>query len=103
MPGFHEVAVEREPVHPAYLNPEVSHLGEEVLEQLSVRHRQLRGQHHSHVGTMGRSHHVREHEHSCVTQQDWGVCGHQWVQPVTHLEDRAEAIHHTVCTIQYVC
>lgn len=69
------------------LDPEISHLGQQVPEQRSVCGRQLGGQHHPDVIAPGRSHHVREHEHAVVALQHRRVGGHEGVEPVTHLQD----------------
>lgn len=67
------------------LHSEVCHLGQQVLEQFSLCSGQVRGQHHPHVVPRRRRHHVGEHEHTCVTQQHWGLQGQEGVQPVAHL------------------
>lgn len=67
------------------LNPKICHLGQQVLEQLSLCSRQVRGKHHPHIIPWSWRHHVRKHKHTSVTQQHWRVHGHERVQPVTHL------------------
>lgn len=67
------------------LNSEICHPGQQVLEQLSVCGGQLGGKHHAHIVAWSLRHHVRKHEHPCVTQQHRRLRGHEGEQPVTDL------------------